>query len=536
MSRSNGLYEDYLKLSDDYEKLKERYKFEKLRADVAEDEQKRLEKVKEKKDAEITDKENQIEALKQEIIQLTKKLEISETEKKQYLAKLNIDGTNAGIPTSQTPINKKKIIPNTRVKSGKSVGGQEGHEKHCLERFTDEEINEHEDVILKECPSCHSHNLSETGSEVIKDELDYKVKVIKKRYHYKEYVCNDCNRIVKETIPVNLKEKNQYGNNVQATALTLANIGNVPMNKIRKIISGLTMREINLSEGFIAKLQKRSASKLAKFIDDLKFYIIHLKLVYWDDTVVMINTKRGCLRFYGNEDVALYTAHEKKDKQGLDEDNILNLLTILTIVEHDHNKVNYHDDYSFINAECCQHLERDLKLIETNIPERTWAKKMRDLFSEYDHKRNLLIAQGVDHFTDEEFNSFIIKIDEYLLLGIEEHLANPKADVQDKEKPLLKRLLEYRDNYIYWTLDFDLPFTNNLSERALRGVKSKMKAAGQFKNIDSANYYAIIRSYIETCYRNGINGHEALVRLMNGNPYTLDEILEQGKKNAEKSK
>ena len=103
--------------------------------------------------------------------------------------------------------------------------------------------------------------------------------MIKKRKHFKEYKCLNCNKIVRQKIPVNLKEDNQYGNNVQATALTLANIGNVPMNKIRKIISGLTMNEIDLSEGYIAKLQKRAALKLNKFIEDLKFYIVHLNLV-----------------------------------------------------------------------------------------------------------------------------------------------------------------------------------------------------------------------------------------------------------------
>ncbi len=48
---------------------------------------------------------------------------------------------------------------------------------------------------------------------------------------------------------------------------------------------------------------------------------------------------------------------------------------------------------------------------------------------------------------------------------------------------------------------------NNLSERALRGIKSKMKISGQFKNIANAEYCVTIRSYIETCYRNGVNGH-----------------------------
>ena len=53
-----------------------------------------------------------------------------------------------------------------------------------------------------------------------------------------------------------------------------------------------------------------------------------------------------------------------------------------------------------------------------------------------------------------------------------------------------------------------------------------MKVSGQFQNIERADDHANIRSYIETCYRNNVNGHEALIRLMNDNPYTLEEILE----------
>ena len=38
--------------------------------------------------------------------------------------------------------------------------------------------------------------------------------------------------------------------------------------------------------------------------------------------------------------------------EGLDEDNILKLLSPTTTVVHDHNNVNYNEDYSFQNAEC----------------------------------------------------------------------------------------------------------------------------------------------------------------------------------------
>ena len=76
-----------------------------------------------------------------------------------------------------------------------------------------------------------------------------------------------------------------------------------------------------------------------------------------------------------------------------------------------------------------------------------------------------------------------------------------------------------------WMHDFSLPVDDNLSERSLRGAKSKMKIAGQFQNEQTAKYYAGIKTYIETCYRNGINPTDALIRLMEDKPYTIEEIF-----------
>lgn len=58
-------------------------------------------------------------------------------------------GTNHGIQTSQTPIHKNKLIPNTREKSDKQKGGQKGHKKHKLEKFKDDEITENASIIWK---------------------------------------------------------------------------------------------------------------------------------------------------------------------------------------------------------------------------------------------------------------------------------------------------------------------------------------------------------------------------------------------------
>ena len=56
------------------------------------------------------DAEAKIKALSDEVVRLT--------------AILNNDGTNSGTPTSKTPINKKKHIPNLREKTSLEKGGQ----------------------------------------------------------------------------------------------------------------------------------------------------------------------------------------------------------------------------------------------------------------------------------------------------------------------------------------------------------------------------------------------------------------------------
>ncbi len=112
-----------------------------------------------------------------------------------------------------------------------------------------------------------------------------------------------------------------------------------------------------------------------------------------------------------------------------------------------------------------------------------------------------------------------------MLDGISENKEDFSKYYGKDERTLILRILKYKDNYISWVVNFEFPFSNNLNERALRGIKSKMKISGQFHLEESAKNYDIIKSYIETCYRNGINETEALIRLCEGNPYNINELF-----------
>lgn len=46
------------------------------------------------------------------------------------------------------------------------------------------------------------------------------------------------------------------------------------------------------------------------------------KIIYWNDTAIIILTKRAYFRFSRTETIAYYTAHVHKEMESLDEDNI----------------------------------------------------------------------------------------------------------------------------------------------------------------------------------------------------------------------
>lgn len=440
----------------------------------------------------------------------------------------NHDGTNTGMSTANTPPGKNKVIPNTRRSSGKTKGGQSGHEKHSLDAPKGDEVTDTiphgDDGEGFCCPDCSGTNYIPTGKSEIKYEYDVRIKVVKIKHEFHLYQCQDCGTVFRSKIPPHLKETAQYGSTIQALALSLVNTVNAPMNKTGMFLSGITGGELSPCDGYIAKLQGRAAKKLYPFREDLRLLLITQAIVYWDDSVIMINKNRACFRFYGDERIAYYTAHEHKDMESIDDDNVLALLTSDTKTMHDHNKVNYNAKFSFDNLECNQHLQRDCQKNSDDTCH-TWSSDVKDLISTAIKARKDLIAQGVASFTEAFVDSFHQKLDEALKKGWEENASDRNNYGASFERNLLRRIAEYRRNYFMWLEDFSLPTTNNLSERGLRGIKSHMKISGQFESVAAADNHAIIRTYIETCRRNGINEIDALQRLTDGNPYTVSEIF-----------
>ena len=502
---------------------------EKLGQLLQENERLKAQSDKSKEAASETNGENaaqkeEIKKLQEENAKKDAEIEKLEDEAKRKEALLNTDGSNAGIPTSQTPLNKKKIIPNTRVKSGLPIGGQVGHPKHMLAPFRDEEITRRVSHKLEDLSCECGGTFVPTGEYVEKDETDIEIVTVKKRHEFEVCQCSLCGKKRNAAIPEHLKEANQYGPILQADMLAQNVIGYTPIRKVKILTEGRSKGMIHPSEGYIAKLSRRGGKMLKPFMDDLKKHLLKKKLVCWDDTVIMVNTKRACMRFYGDEKITYLTAHEHKDMTGVLEDGILQNLPDTTYVMHDHNIMNYNECFSFENIECIQHLDRDLQK-NTDCSGHEWSKETKERVSKTVNDRKKAIMAGQTEFSEEYKKEFFEAIHQSIKKGWAEWEKTSERYFGDAERALLKRLEKYEKNYFAWVLDFTLPDTNNVSERGLRIGKSHQKISGQFQNIERAEDYATIMSYVGTCRKNGINDMEALIRLMEGNPYTVAEIF-----------
>ena len=459
---SGNLRRDYERLSGEYMKQKDRILSYQEQITSLRNSNRTLEKAlaneKEQHKEESAKKDAEIQALKNKVAHLE--------------ALANRDGTNTGTPTSQTPVSRKKVIPNSRRGSNKKKGGQPGHKKHVLEPFDHSEVDElvlHElDPQSETCSLCGG-SLTFTGSYVEKDEFDVTIKTVKRRHKYAVYACTDCGAQVRLQIEKHLKQQNQYGSTVQALALPLMVTGNMAMNKVCVFFSGMTGESLHPSEGYVCKLCRRAAKELADFKAGLKKVMIQKSVLFWDDTVIMIHKQRACMRFYGDERISYYTAHEKKDLDSLVEDNVLELLTAKTTVMHDHNTVNYNERFCFENIECIQHLERDLQKSADDNPDHTWARKMKAAISLWIKKRKDYQGLGKDHFEEKEEKKFHTQIRRLIRKGYTESGKSTNPTTVPSEKTLLKRLESYYNNYFRWVSDFTLPTTDNLAERGAPG-------------------------------------------------------------------
>ena len=165
------------------------------------------------------------------------------------------------------------------------------------------------------------------------------------------------------------------------------------------------------------------------------------------------------------------------------------------------------------HALCNAHHLRELKAL-IQFDREPWATKMRDCLRDACKAVGEARAKGQTALSPAALEAFHARYWEALREGLAWHRnlprlekAGPKSGRTKRRTGdnLLLRLHRFKDDVLRFLIDFEVPFTNNLAEQALRMMKVKMKISGGFRTEDGAHAFAALRTVIATARKQSQN-------------------------------
>ena len=318
--------------------------------------------------------------------------------------------------------------------------------------------------------------------------------------------CPYCHKITRAVFPEGVTHKVQYGSRIQAAAVYLRNYQLIPLERTIQLFRD--MYNIHLSEGTIVNMTSRCANQLTGFMEMVKQEMIDAKIIHNDETGINIRGILHWLHTAGNKKYTFLYPHKRRGSIAFDDIGILPKFKGVSV--HDFWKP--YEKYDCSHAYCNAHLIRELTFVHENL-QQEWASEMIDLIFHIKEK----VDESEENALNRETNS-VFKY-EYEKIIKQGYKANPPPKKTGKRgRPskgkalcLIERLDHHETEILRFMNERNVPFDNNLAERDLRMVKIRQKISGTFRNIDRANDYCRIRSYISTVKKQEKDVFEALI-------------------------
>jgi len=414
---------------------------------------------------------------------------------------INNDSSNSSLPPSTDQKGKGANTYNTREKSDKKCGGQIGHKGMTLTKQEVKNKIENGDFQHKVVTFG-----KEEGNYVSKYVLDLQIMTTATELRF---YADATGRIV---VPKEYQSDVIYGPVIKSIAIDLYSEGAVSNDRIREFINAISGNKLKLSQGSIYGFCQAFAQKSEDSIAQIYEELMNSKTVYTDSTTVTINGKQAHIRNQSINNAVLYSPMGKKDIATLKVTGILPKYCGTLV--HDHETALYH--FGTRHGECIVHLMRYLKK-NTEESKNAWSGKLTSLFSTMNVERKKRISSD-SVFTDLDISNYEDEYDRILLEGRSENKGTSGKYAKKEEKALLNRLKKYKENHLLFLHDFQVDFSNNMSERDLRKCKNRQKISGGFRKQSGNEMYCNIMSVVETCKRKEMKIFESICNIFNGTP------------------
>lgn len=465
----------------------------------------------------VRDLEKEIERLNGIIESLQEKL-------KESVRVNRMDSSNSSKPPSSDGYRKPKPT-SLRVRSGRSPGGQPGHSGHNM--AVPHEPDEVIDHYPTRCEGCPRFSECRSGTSFSCSESRYVVDAVmltKVTEHRRiDAVCpmeSTDSESVSGSFPENVKAHVQYGDSFSVVTGLLDTYGAMSDSRISDLMQAFF--GVTLSPGTVVSMTKRCAETVGPALECIRKAIIESPVAHFDESGARTGGTLEWVHNSSTDQFTYLTLSPKRGTIGIDENGVLPKFNGVAVHDCWSSYFRYDD---IEHAICCAHILRELKGIESFETHHRWPGMFEYLLLSMKSAKEDAQSRGEDHLTDEEWEYYQWFYDQAMMVADKECPPPPEPTVKSKgprrkgkERSLIERLKDLKDQIFLFAMDFRVPFDNNQAERDIRNVKTKTKVAGCFRSRDGAQDYLDITSFLSTARKHGVGMFEAMTSAFNGNP------------------
>jgi transposase len=429
----------------------------------------------------MDEKDKQIASLKEELKTLKKRLA-------QFERMLGMNSKNSSKPPSSDGLRKKPAPKSLRVKGKNPSGGQKGHKGHTLEQVP--EPNRQVIHPVEACQVCQESLTDVVPHLQVKRQVfDIPEPTIEVTEHIAEVKLCSCGHQTTASFPNGVAAPVQYGPRIQALAVYLCNQQFIPEDRLQQTFEDVFA--LPISAATLAKINSEFADQVSpnqeEVLEELKIATVKGA----DESGLRIGGKTQWLHTLSSPTATHYRVSEKRGEllDGLE-----------GILVHDHWKP-YFTLGGVTHALCNAHHLRELKALE-EIEKEPWAFKMSRVL------RFLSRREG-----PPPLERVMRLYDRIVAVGLRFHESQPQVGGRKRRvgHNLLIRLHDFKDAVLRFLTTPGVPFTNNQSEQDIRMIKVKQKISGCFRTVRGAQAFCIIRGFLSTQRKRGINLFNAIL-------------------------
>jgi transposase len=276
-----------------------------------------------------------------------------------------------------------------------------------------------------------------------------------------------------------------------------------------------------VATGTLAVIVAEAAGGLGGFAAQVRAQLVAAEVAHFDESGARVAGRLHWVHSASDARLSWFAVHPKRGADAMEAAGVLSGFRGVAV--HDRWAPYWRYD-QVTHALCNAHHLRELDAAAAE-PGQGWAAEMAEWLSVARAAAERARDAGAARIEPRVLAGLLGRYSEIIAKGRAANPPPPRLPGQRgrmRRPPavnLLERLDAHRDEVCRFLVDPGVPFSNNQAERDIRMVKLAQKISGCWRTLPGAQAFCMLRSYISTGRKHGINPLVILRRLFEGDPW-----------------